>query len=95
MKGQVEKKVVYDKIIEMFDGAFSPDGKIIRVPIDCGDGTVEIKVTLTAAKDILGTEAGGPGEQAPAVSTVTSIEESAPTEEEKERIVDLLNRLGM
>lgn len=91
-RGANEKVVVFNKIMETFEGAFSPDGKIIRVPIDLGEGTVEIKVTLTAAKDVLGGDAS-PAEgpvQVPA-STASS---SVPTEEEKENIANLMEKLG-
>ena len=50
-KGAAEKKIVYDKIMEIFDGAFSPDGKVIRVPIDAGEGIVEVhKLLLVLGK---------------------------------------------
>lgn len=90
-KGQQEKKVVYDKIMEMFDGAFSPDGKVIRVPIQGEDGLVEIKVALTAAKDIL-----GGGDASPVTSqTEVSATPTPPTEDEKKNIEELMSRLGI
>ena len=93
-KGQVEKKIVYDKIMEVFDGAFSPDGKVIRVPISGEDGIVEIKVALTAAKDVLGGD--GNFEVSQGSSEVASNEVPAPpTEEEKNNIKDLMARLGI
>lgn len=93
-KGQVEKKIVYDKIMEVFEGAFSPDGKVIRVPISGEDGIVEIKVALTAAKDVLGGD--GNFESAQTSSEVTnSVASAPPTEEEKNNIKDLMARLGI
>ena len=93
-RGANEKVVVFNKIMETFDGAFSPDGKIIRVPIDMGDGIVEIKVTLTAAKDVLG---GGDAsiETSEVQTPASTFATSAPTEEEKANISDLMQKLGL
>ena len=93
-RGQNEKKIVFDKILEQFEGAFSPDGKIIRIPINGEDGVVEIKVALTAAKDVLSCGS------ADLVESQTqninfSVDTSAPTEEEKQNVADLLERLGI
>lgn len=89
-KGANEKKIVYDKIMEIFDGAFSPDGKIIRVPIDAGEGVVEVKVSLVAAKDVLG------GGNASTVSrdevAAFDINSSTPTAEEIDKVKDLMSR---
>lgn len=89
-KGTNEKKIVYDKIMEIFDGAFSPDGKIIRIPIDAGEGIVEIKVSLVAAKDVLG------GGNASTVSrdevAAFDINSSTPTAEEIDKVKDLMSR---
>ena len=92
MKGQNEKKIVFDKIMEIFDGAFSPDDKVIRIPINGEDGIVEIKVALTAAKDVLG---GGDGSIQKEVAPTYDIAASAPTEEEKQNIADLMAKLGI
>ena len=48
-RGQEEKEQIKQKIMEVFDGAFE-DGKTIRIPIN----GLEIKITLTAAKDVIG-----------------------------------------
>ena len=93
-KGQVEKKIVYDKIMEVFDGAFSPDGKVIRIPVAGDEGIVEIKVALTAAKDVLG--GGGASEVSRVQSEVEVNEASAPpSEEEKKNVAMLMERLGI
>lgn len=89
-KGTNEKKIVYDKIMEIFDGAFSPDGKVIRVPIDAGEGIVEVKVSLVAAKDVLG------GGNASTISedevAAFDINSSTPTAEEIDKVKDLMSR---
>ena len=93
-KGQVEKKIVYDKIMEMFDGAFSPDGKVIRIPVAGDEGIVEIKVALTAAKDVLG---GGSASEVSGVQSEVEVNEASapPSEEEKKNVAMLMERLGI
>lgn len=93
-RGQNEKKIVFDKILEQFEGAFSPDGKVIRIPISGEDGVVEIKVALTAAKDVLSCGNADPVE--PQMQNIDfNIDASAPTEEEKQNVANLLERLGI
>lgn len=94
VKGQQEKKVVFDKIMEVFDGAFSPDGKVIRIPIAGEDGIVEIKVALTAAKDILGGDGNFEASQGSSEVAV-NIAPAPPTDDEKANIKDLMARLGI
>lgn len=91
-KGAAEKKIVYDKILEVFEGAFSPDGKLIRVPIQGESGVVEIKITLTAAKDVLGGEGGASVDNPSSPVVAASV---PPTEEEKKNVEELLSRLGI
>lgn len=92
-KGTNEKKIVYDKIMETFEGSFSPDGKVIRIPIDAGDGVVEIKVSLVAAKDILG--GGNAVSETQASASAFNIEDSKPTQAEINNVMDLMARLGV
>ena len=94
-KGAVSKQIVTDKIIEMFPGAFIY-GKELRIPMDEDGQTVEIKVALTCAK----TNVGGDGVfvdnqgQASAFPDATPAS-TEPTEEEKENISKLMDRLGL
>ena len=53
-KGAISKEFVFKKILETFEGSFMQDDKICRIPCIENGETVEIKVTLTAAKDIIG-----------------------------------------
>lgn len=92
-KGTNEKKIVYDKIMEVFEGAFSPDGKVIRVPIDAGEGVVEIKVSLVAAKDVLG--GGNTSTETQTSASAFSIESSMPTQAEIDTVTALMSRLGV
>ena len=50
-KGQKAKKIISDKILNIFEDSFLySDGKEIRIPIEEDGEIIQIKVTLTAAK---------------------------------------------
>lgn len=99
-RGQEEKLIVINKIKEVFPEAFEYD-KTIRIPI----GDVQIKVTLTAAKDNV--EPGGdtavPGVKATKVTIAEGAEpvfEEAsaivePSEEELNAVSNLMTQLGL
>ena len=99
-RGQEEKLIVINKIKEVFPEAFEYD-KTIRIPI----GDVQIKVTLTAAKDNV--EPGGdtavPGVKATKVTIAEGAEpvfEEAsaivkPSEEELNAVSNLMTSLGL
>lgn len=90
-RGSTSKEIITAKILSMFEGSFI-NGKEIRLPMMEDGSPIEIKVTLTAAKDIVG---GG----ASINDTFTPVEKSAPisaepTEEEKENVATLLKSMG-
>ena len=99
-KGAEEKQIVIDKIKEVFPEAFEYD-KTIRIPV----GDIQIKVALTAAKDIV--EPGGdvavPGVKAVKVTIAEGAEPvfedvSAtvePSEEELNAVSNLMESLGL
>ena len=99
-RGAEEKQMVIDKIKGVFPEAFEYD-KTIRIPI----GDVQIKVTLTAAKDNV--EPGGdvvvPGVKATKVTITEGVEPvfedvSAtvePSEEELNAVSNLITQLGL
>ena len=100
-RGQEEKLIVINKIKEVFPEAFEYD-KTIRIPI----GDVQIKVTLTAAKDNV--ESGGdtavPGVKATKVVANTNraepvFEEASaivePSAEELNTVSSLMESLGL
>ena len=99
-RGAEEKQMVIDKIKEVFPEAFEYD-KTIRIPI----GDVQIKVTLTAAKDNV--EPGGdvvvPGVKTTKVTITEGTEPvfedvSAtvePSEEELNAVSNLITQLGL
>ena len=100
MRGANEKLEIQKKILEMFPGAFLYD-KHIRVPM----GDVQIKITLTTAKNNVGegADTAVPGEKVEVVTgmsadgPVTSqrTEMREPTEAEKKNISELLKMLNL
>lgn len=78
-KGSEEKTLVIEKLMELFPEAFEHE-KVLRIPI----GEVEIKVSLTCAKDNI--------RQAAAVPLNTL---SEPTEEEVAEVQDLISKMGV
>ncbi len=94
-RGADEKQSVQEKLVELFPNAFVYD-KILRIPI----GDVQIKVTLTAAKDNV--ECGGdvalPGEDTSNVNTETVAEIQAaaaePSQEEIDAVSHIMSNLG-
>ena len=99
-RGQEEKLIVINKIKEVFPEAFEYD-KTIRIPI----GDVQIKVTLTAAKDNVepGGDAAVPGIKATKVTIADGAEPvfkdvSAtvePSAEELNAVSNLMESLGL
>lgn len=93
-KGSESKDAIYKKLFEVFPNAFMEDTKIMRIPMKENGETIEIKVTLTAAKNILGgesmTEVAKNEESIKVESNLTE-----PSEEEKQNVISLLERLGM
>ena len=97
-KGTQSKMIVFNKLQESFPGSFWEDeGKILRIPLNEDGSCVEIKVTLTAAKNILGDGAVASAFQPSPQDNI--INEPVPaveiTEEEKERVAQLIKSLGL
>ena len=100
-RGQEEKLIVINKIKEVFPEAFEYD-KTIRIPI----GDVQIKVSLTAAKDNVepGGDAAVPGVKATKVVAIANGAEPVfedvpaavePSEEELNAVSNLMTQLGL
>ena len=99
-RGAVAKEQITQKILEMFDGAFKYE-KEIRIPVEENGETIQIKVTLTAAKNNV--ESGGdtalPGETKPMTTITGNVVKDIPkdlvepTEEEKENVAKLVATL--
>ena len=99
-RGQEEKLIVINKIKEVFPEAFEYD-KTIRIPV----GDVQIKVSLTAAKDNV--EPGGdvavPGVKATKVTIAEGAEPVfedvsktiEPSQSELDAVNNLMSQLGL
>ena len=100
-KGSILKQEIASKILATFPGSFLyNDGKEIRINGTENGEKLQIKLTLTAAKVAVegGSDTVLPGETATAdvksnVTNETIPQE--PSEEEKERLTMLLNKLGL
>ena len=93
-KGTESKRVIFDKLKEIYPNSFWEDeNKILRIPMNEGGNPIEIKVTLTAAKNILGSgavESAFPTASEPVVEKPVEM-----TEEEKENVATLLASLNL
>ena len=94
-RGQEEKLIVINKIKEVFPDAFEYD-KVIRIPV----GDVQIKVSLTCAKDNV--EPGGdnilPGTKVTIKEGEEPVFEKVKIEvsdEEKKNLADLMSALNL
>lgn len=94
-KGSEAKNIIFTKMQEIYPDAFWEDqGKILRIPITENGNRVEIKVTLTAAKNNLGGETVNSAFENTPVLPI-KIDVSEPTQEEKENISRLIASLGL
>lgn len=105
-RGAEAKQRVFQKILETFPGSFMQDDKILRIVEEENGEVVEIKVTLTAAKDVIG--AGASSNRTPGPTATEEFdwsENSASTpqaaaandlsETEKENIRKMMAALGL
>ena len=96
-RGTESKTVVFNKLMEVFPDSFWEDeGKILRIPQIENGNKIEIKVTLTAAKNLLGdAEIPNAFDGAAAGSSVSTEVPAQMTEEEKENVSKMLESLGL
>lgn len=98
-RGSESKNIITAKLLETFAGSFIYDKNIIVPMVENGE-SLQIKIALTCAKTNvesgMDTAIPGAAPQSIAVSTgmSNSVEVVEPTEEEKQRVVDLINKLG-
>lgn len=93
-RGAISKETVIKKILETFQNSFIYD-KEIRVPMIEDGAEIQIKITLTAAKTNV--ECGDvalPGAEGPSVVPNVG-QEITPTEDEKQRVKDLMESLNL
>lgn len=100
-KGALAKEEVMNKILAAFPGSFKYE-KEIRIPMMENGEPLQIKVTLTAAKNMV--DAGGdvamPGDQSGAFAAAPAqLKQDAvmaePTAEEKQNVKNLMTMLGL
>lgn len=93
-RGTESKSVIFNKLKEIYPNSFWEDeNKILRIPMNESGTPIEIKVTLTAAKNILGSgavESAFPPASEPVVEKPVEM-----TEEEKENVATLLASLNL
>ena len=101
-KGAFAKEAITKTILETFPGSFVID-KVIRIPMTEDGAPIQIKVALTAAKDIVDAmgdadlsafNAGDYDFSAPTSNTSAPVS-IEPTPEEKANVKLLLERLGL
>jgi hypothetical protein len=94
-KGTESKGIIFDKLKEVYPESFWEDeGKILRIPMNENGNIVEIKVTLTAAKNILGSGETPSAFAATAVSANAAKPVVEMTQEEKDAVNKALASLG-
>ena len=88
VKGAIAKQEILDKIKEIFPDSFvCANGKEFRIPYIENNEPIEIKVTLTCAKENVGGDF---------TSGITVSENSAmPSKKEQEDLKNLMARLGL
>lgn len=102
-RGSLAKEIVFKKILETFEGSFMYNGgKECRVPIDENGSEIQIKITLTAAKDNVSPtgetvekSAAAPQETGEFMNFPAPKKRTEVTEEEKQNVSDLLKALGL
>lgn len=95
-KGSIAKEAITQKILDTFEGAFNYGSKEIRIPYDEDGNRVEIKVTLTCAKEnVGGNDNDFTIKQEDAENMVAKAVSAIPTAEEKANIATLMERLGL
>lgn len=91
-KGALSKTLIGTAILQVFPGSFiDSDGKTIRIPTSIEGEPLEIKVTLTAAKDIV----GGQGAPSMTEKSISVPQNKEMTEDEIKEVRDLIQRLGL
>lgn len=91
-RGAISKTLIGESLLQIFPGAFiDTDRKTVRIPTSCEGEPIEIKVTLTAAKDVLG---GAPAfiENA---SAIAEPQNRAMTEAEIAEVRSLIEKLNL
>ena len=94
IKGSIAKEEIIKRMMEVFEDSFMNDKTLIIPMMENGE-EVQIKRTLTASKTNI-PHSNGKAEIPITVAAgmPNPVEVVEPTEEEKQRVVDLINKLG-
>ena len=94
IKGSIAKEEIIKRMMEVFEDSFMNDKTLIIPMMENGE-EVQIKLTLTASKINI-PHSNGKAEIPITVAAgmPNPVEVVEPTEEEKQRVVDLINKLG-
>ena len=90
-KGVISKTLIGTAILQVFPGSFiDNDGKTIRIPTTVEGEPLEIKVSFTCAKDLVGGQASYP-----TPTTQVCPQNTEMTEEEIAEVKRLVESLGL
>ena len=94
IKGSIAKEEIIKRMMEVFEDSFMNDKTLIIPMMENGE-EVQIKLTLTASKTNI-PHSNGKVEIPITVAAgmPNPVEVVEPTEEEKQRVIDLINKLG-
>ena len=91
-KGNQSKTFIGEALLKIFPGSFiDADRKTVRIPTTCEGEPLEIKITMTCAKDLVG---GAPA-FTENVSATAEPQNRAMTDEEIAEVRDLIARMGL
>ena len=94
IKGSIAKEEIIKRMMEVFEDSFMNDKTLIIPMMENGE-EVQIKLTLTASKTNIPHSNGKVEISTTATAGLSNpVEVIEPTEEEKQRVVDLINKLG-
>lgn len=101
-KGAIAKEFIKEKLLETFEGSFVYNsGKEVRIPYEENGELVQIKISMTCAKEpvsIGNADMGGAAvasQTAPTSNFPKPKELVEPTDAEKKNVEDLLAALGL
>lgn len=101
-KGAIAKEFIKEKLLETFEGSFVyNNGKEVRIPYEENGELVQIKISMTCAKEPV--SVGGADMGGAAVASLTAPTSNfpkpkelvEPTDAEKKNVEDLLAALGL
>lgn len=90
-RGSQSKELIGQALLQIFPGSFlDADGKTIRIPSKAEGEVIEIKIAMTAAKDVLG---GTPAVEVK--ENAVTPQDRNLTETEIEEVRKLIEELGL